>query len=87
MSHLECEQVFAMLSEYLDEQLPAANCAEFEKHLADCPQCVAFVQSLRQCIRLCRTLDAPRDLPPMKPEQIARLRQAYREALQRRSQS
>ena len=36
MTDRHCKQIFAMLSEYLDGQLPAKNCRELERHLKGC---------------------------------------------------
>lgn len=50
----DCKQVFALLSEYLDADLPAGTCQELEAHIAGCPPCVEFVESLRRTVELCR---------------------------------
>ena len=44
-----------MLSDYVDLELPTEACGEVESHLADCPACVEFVESLRNTIALCHT--------------------------------
>jgi anti-sigma factor RsiW len=49
----ECKEVFALLSQYLDRELPEADCAEIEQHMADCGPCVQFLESLRRTIELC----------------------------------
>ena len=43
MTENECARVFALLSEYLDQELPAATCDELEQHLGGCPQCIEFI--------------------------------------------
>ena len=37
-------------SAYLDAELPPGDCAEIEKHIAGCPPCVEFVESLRKSV-------------------------------------
>ena len=58
MSHVhgdpECRQLFARLSEYLDRELDAADCAAIERHMEDCPPCQTFLESLRRTIGLIR---------------------------------
>ena len=49
----ECKEVFALLSQYLDRELPEADCAEIERHMEDCGPCVQFLDSLRKTIELC----------------------------------
>jgi len=84
MTKNECERVFALLSEYLDEELPSATCADLKRHLAGCPPCIRFVESLQRSIRLCGQLGHCHDLPPLDPEAMAGLRAAYEKMLARR---
>lgn len=49
-----CKEVLALLSEYLDLDLPAEECQEIERHLAGCSPCEEFAQSLRKTVDLCR---------------------------------
>jgi len=65
-----CKQMFAELSDYLDEELDDSLCAELEKHMDGCEPCKAFLASLEGTIRTCRT--AP-DEPP-DPRAAAHLR-------------
>ena len=52
--HENCREIFAELSAYLDADLPPDACAEIEEHLAGCPPCIEFVNSLRRTVELCR---------------------------------
>jgi predicted anti-sigma-YlaC factor YlaD len=81
----DCDQIFAMLSEYLDQELAQANCADLEKHLKDCPPCITFVESFRRSVQLCRQLGEPAQCAPISTEQLDSLRDAYRAALARRT--
>jgi len=58
---VECKQLFAELSEYIDKRVDGLACKKLEKHLADCPQCVAFVNDLTRAVERCRSLDVPCD--------------------------
>jgi RNA polymerase sigma-70 factor (ECF subfamily) len=59
-----CKQMFAELSDYLDEELDDSLCAELEKHMEGCEPCKAFLASLEETIRACRTAsnDRPDEL-------------------------
>lgn len=57
-----CRDVLAMLSDYVDFELPPEACGEVESHLAGCPECLEFVESLRKVIALCHVY-APSPLP------------------------
>ena len=49
-----CDEVFALLSDYLNLELPPEACLEVEAHLAGCDPCVEFAESLRKTVDLCR---------------------------------
>ena len=49
-----CKEMFAELSNYLDEQLDDSLCEEFEKHLDGCEPCKEFLASLQATIEQCR---------------------------------
>jgi anti-sigma factor RsiW len=57
-----CREVFAVLSEYLNLELPPEACQEVESHLADCPPCIEFAESLRKTVELCRSY-RPAEMP------------------------
>lgn len=74
---LTCQQIFALLSEYLDAELPADLCEKLAHHIGDCAPCVEFVDSLRRSIDLCREFE-PGTMPePLAEEARERLRKAY----------
>ena len=83
MNDRDCIQIFAMLSQYLDRELPAA-CGDLEEHLRDCPECIQFVESLKRSVELCRQYGASRRPEPVPPEKLAELRTAYDRMLARR---
>ncbi|HVX65457.1 MAG TPA: zf-HC2 domain-containing protein [Bryobacteraceae bacterium] len=80
-----CKDVFAMLSEYLDRELTAETCAELEEHLADCPPCIEFLNSLKKTVGLCKDC-APPDVPPppLSAEARDKMLAAYRTYLSSR---
>src|SRR5579863_10215456 len=65
-----CKEMFAELSNYLDDELDDSLCEELEKHMDGCEPCKAFLSSLEKSIRLCRI--APNESPD--PRVAARLR-------------
>jgi anti-sigma factor RsiW len=73
--------MFAMLSEYLDLELPPEACREMEDHLSGCPPCVEFTQSLRQTIALCRGYQVSEMPGPLSQAARQRLQQAWQRAL------
>jgi RNA polymerase sigma-70 factor (ECF subfamily) len=65
-----CKEMFAELSNYLDDELDDSLCEELEKHMDGCEPCKAFLSSLEKSIQQCRI--APNDSPD--PRIAARLR-------------
>jgi len=76
-----CKKMFALLSEYLDLDLPAGTCKEMEAHIAGCAPCAAFTESLRKTIELCRSY-RPQELPdPIARDARQKLLEAYQKVL------
>ncbi len=76
-----CEKIFALLSDYLNLELPPDACQAIEAHLASCPPCVEFAESLRKTVELCRRY-RPAELPPPLGERAREeLMQAYHKML------
>ncbi len=57
----ECRELFANLSEYLDDRAEPATCEQMRTHIESCPACVAFVRELRSAIDRCRSIEMPCD--------------------------
>ncbi len=77
----QCREVFALLSQYLDVELPPDACGAIEEHIKDCPPCIEFTESLKKTIALCRQY-SPGEIPPELNEQSrAELERAYRRML------
>jgi len=77
----KCKEVFALLSDYLNLELPAGACQEIEAHIAGCSPCIEFSESLRKTVQLCRQYQ-PAELPePIGQEARAQLLEAYRRML------
>jgi len=80
-----CLEIFARLSEYIDGELSPADCAAIEKHLADCPPCIEFLRTLKQCVEASHAIEGKAQCPPVPPELAARLKTAWQNALARRT--
>ncbi len=57
----ECRDLFANLSEYLDNRIDARSCEQMERHIEACPACVVFLRDLRAAIDRCRSMEIPCD--------------------------
>jgi anti-sigma factor RsiW len=80
----KCKEVFSLLSQFLDLELPPEACQEIESHLAGCPPCIEFAESLRSTVELCREYE-PAELPaPLASDARKRIEVAYRAMLTER---
>lgn len=49
---ITCEEVITFLLEYLAKELDTEEEINFERHLAICPSCVAYLKTYKQAIHL-----------------------------------
>lgn len=68
--YLTCEEVIGFLLEYLDHELEPEEERNFERHLAICPSCVAYLATYRESIRLARGAEASAPVPEPAPELV-----------------
>ena len=62
---MNCREFIEFLHEYLFGNLSAEERAEFDKHLAECPWCVAYLDSYQRTIQLEQgAFSGPADAPP-----------------------
>jgi RNA polymerase sigma-70 factor (ECF subfamily) len=59
---MKCDDLLAMLSDYVDGEIDPAICDELQKHLAGCDPCQVVVDNLRQTITLFKAGE-PFELP------------------------
>ena len=77
IAELTHELVRGQLSEYLDGSLGESDRRRLEGHLASCPPCAAYLNTLRATVQALGTLPAPK-APASARRQI--LEQARRES-------
>ncbi len=59
---MKCDELLALLNNYVDGEAAAGLCAEFERHLAGCNPCQVVVDNIRKTITLYRAGE-PYQLP------------------------
>lgn len=62
-SREDCVAMFDKLSDYLDNELDAATCAEIRAHAEGCIACKACIDTLKQTVALCHGLEKERPSP------------------------
>lgn len=70
---MTCQELAGFLMDYLDGRLSEPKRQCFEEHLGECPDCIAYLASYQQAIRLgkeaCKAGDA---IPADVPEELVR---------------
>jgi anti-sigma factor RsiW len=73
-TYVTCEEVITFLLDYLTRELSSEEQAEFDRHLAICPSCKAYLETYKQAVRLGR--EALRDelgqVPPAFAAELVR---------------
>ena len=62
-TELSCQELVELVTEFLEGALPSAERARFEAHLAVCRGCRAYLDQMRQTIRLTGAL-TEESIPP-----------------------
>ena len=72
---LTCKEVVEIVSDYLEGVLSPEDRQRFDAHVSACEGCTAYVEQMRETIRLTGKLTAEQ----VPVEQRERLRQAFRD--------
>ena len=56
-----CREFVELVTDYLEDRLPARERARFEAHLAECDGCEGYLQDMRRMIATTGTIAAPAD--------------------------
>jgi anti-sigma factor RsiW len=67
-----CREVVEFLTEYLSGEMQADQWLAFEQHLEACPECVAYVKSYEETVRLGKAVFSHPDerIPEDVPEDL-----------------
>ena len=66
MRDRRCKHIFAMLSDFLNAELPVKKCREVERHLKGCEPCIAYLESLKNTVEACRRYQVRKIPAPSK---------------------
>jgi len=72
MTDLTCREMTDFLADYLDGNLALVERRRFDKHLAGCPECIAYLRSYAETIRLARQTREDDALPASIPDELVR---------------
>ena len=78
---MNCREFVEFLMEYLDGGLNESERSVFEGHIDACPQCVHYLDTYRETVRLGQTVcEAEDQLPESVPDELVRAILAARNA-------
>lgn len=66
---LTCQELVELVTEYLEQALPAPDVARFESHLAGCSGCTNYVEQARRTIGVTGRLTED-SLPPAARDEL-----------------
>jgi len=76
---MNCDELLALMNDYVDGEVAAGLCAEFERHLAGCNPCQVVVDNIRKTITLYKAGE-PYELPaPFRDHLHAALRTRWQQ--------
>jgi predicted anti-sigma-YlaC factor YlaD len=58
--HVKCKDVFRHICDNLDHNLESPECHAIKEHIDGCPDCIVYLDSLKQTIRLFREYPDPK---------------------------
>ena len=67
--YITCQQLIEFISRYRDQELTTEEHTEFERHLAVCPSCVAYLKTYEQTVVLAKA-SADDPVPDEIPEPL-----------------
>lgn len=76
---LTCQRAVELMTDYLDDALPAGRRRNLERHLRACPHCAEYLKQLRATVAATGHLDADALSPDMRESLIT----LYRKTMHR----
>ncbi len=73
-TELTCQELTELITDYLEDALPAAERARFDEHLSNCRHCRAYLEQMRMTIRTLGRLTPDSLPPPAQAELLRRFR-------------
>jgi len=72
-----CQQAVELMTDYLEDALPAHDRARLEAHLAECPDCTEYLAQIHDVIAAAGRIE-PEDLPTGTVDGLVALYRTWR---------
>ncbi len=56
---MKCDKVYLHICDHLDEEITSPRCRQIKQHLEECPNCRAYLDSLKKTIILYKAMPEP----------------------------
>jgi anti-sigma factor RsiW len=77
---MPCRELVEVITDYLEDALPASDRLRFEAHLAECDACREYVEQFEQTIALSGRIE-PEQLPQDMQAELLNAFRAWRDEL------
>lgn len=77
-AEIPCREVVEMVTDYLEGALSRRDRRRIEHHLAGCPHCTAYLEQMRETLRLTGEL-VPEDLSPEMQREFGEIYDRWRD--------
>ena len=71
---LSCRELVELVTDYLEGALDRRTRSRFERHISGCPQCTAYLEQIRETVRLTGMLREDQLEPRAREELLAAFR-------------
>ncbi len=80
LPEMPCRELVEVITDYLEDALPASDRLRFEAHLAECDACREYVEQFEQTIALSGRIE-PEQLPQDMQAELLNAFRAWRDEL------
>ena len=70
MKSPEHQEIYNQICDYMGEDMDAPACKEVADHLASCPKCKVYFDTVRKTVTLCREIEKEEEVPPDVKERL-----------------
>jgi len=71
---LSCRELVELVTDYLEGAMPARERRRFERHIAGCPHCTAYLEQLRTTLDVLGTIGEDDIEEPVREDLLAAFR-------------
>jgi anti-sigma factor RsiW len=71
---LTCQELVELVTDYLEGALSRSDRARFERHIAGCPHCTAYLEQMRRTLAVLGRLEEESLSPQARDELLAAFR-------------